>query len=125
MPRKFQHARTGGASAICAGRPSTPCQHRHARHTDHGIAGIGPAKSRSIYEFCGDGWINPSALLASDLAKDLRNFLNKKPFMVPVYGQVAQSFARTSHVDFETRYNRTRVMTSRANGGAVALRQKK
>src|SRR5882672_8344693 len=48
MPRKFQHARTGGASAICAGRPSTPCQHRHARHTDHGIAGIGPAKSRSV-----------------------------------------------------------------------------
>ena len=67
--------------------------------------------------------------------------------MVPVYGQVAQPFARTSHVDFETRYDRTRVMTSRAfaaarfsvgdfllsppsapgcaNGSAVVLRQKK
>src|SRR2546429_6062589 len=39
MPRKFQHARTGGQPQFEPVRLSTPCQHRHARLTEHGIAG--------------------------------------------------------------------------------------
>src|SRR2546427_5454648 len=89
---------------------------------------------------------NYSPAIASDLAKGLRNSSIKNHLWCQFTAKW-HSPSRASHVDFETRYNRTRVMTSWAfdsrqvfgrrllvvaaertgcaNGGAVALRQKK
>ena len=62
-------------------------------------------------------FVNSAALLASDLAKDLRNSSIKSHLWCQFTAKW-HSPSRASHVDFETRYNRTRVMTSRAFAAA-------
>jgi len=64
-----------------------------------------------------NGLINIAALLASDLAKDLRNSSIKSHLWCQFTAKW-HSPSRASHVDFETRYNRTRVMTSWAFAAA-------
>ena len=62
-------------------------------------------------------WLYPSPLLASDLAKDLRKSSIKSHLWCQFTARW-HSPSRASHVDFETRYNRTRVMTSWAFAAA-------